>query len=969
MLAKIKRLGSVVSLVPHTGIQYIDGGFNIEEIKLTCSFMNVTEEGKQKLVRYYLDPDTKDLVDKHGSSPSRPELIYSLNQKKAAETFLDTWLPLPLFRISQTKSDGEYTFDSGPVNWARIRTTALEAPDSQGNTHRTTLALDTNLMDKQEGRPYLAPCQFDIDSGEEFSLAASREIADTYLSQAWINEWVFNAYHEYEKRRRAPRKVKKQALQEGLDHQARYHTFLSLLSTTGLIPRLRFVFVNSDMVARHNRPIAVDLVMDIGNSRTCGMLVEIDADATADLNDSYRLELRSLSRPEFVFDDPFPSRVEFVQSSFGNASLSRKSGRSNSFRWPSVARVGFEAQSLSSLTKGNEGNSGLTTPKRYLWDTDHRHHEWRFNPGLKKETGNNGPVISGSFVSQLRENGEERSGNDSPTTTALFSRSSLTTFFISEILMQAFVLINSPAKRYERSHAEAPRFLRRLIFTMPTAIPIAERRLFERRVRSAIRLTWRVLQLNTPEPEAVLQWDEATGTQAIFLYNEIKVNFQGDAALFYDVYGRQQDDPKAPPMIRLATIDIGGGTTDLSITTYELEGGTAVKPTQVFGEGFNIAGDDILYNIIERNILPCLLKGIQDSGAANPKDILARLIGGNWGDQSEIDRTLRKQFTSQVTLPLAMRFMDMYEESQLTAGDKPLKLTFADLFTNNDSPAPRVLEYIEKAVAKNGGQEFRLENILFETTILSIDTTIKRTISQVLSDLSEVISLYNCDYLLISGRPCQLPAIRSVILARLPVPPDRIITMHDYKVGNWYPFRAANGSLSDPKTTAAVGAMVCSLSEGQLYKFHLNSGQLGLRSTARFVGEMEQTGRIKKEHILFDDLNLEDRSARLPEVKFNFYAPVFIGFRQLPIERWPATPLYIVKFGPTTDPRSLALPLQITLERSVDEDDEDDQDFRIVETCDANGDLLPRATVVLKLQTMKDDYGYWLDTGIYTIPR
>jgi len=46
---------------------------------------------------------------------------------------------------------------------------------------------------------------------------------------------------------------------------------------------------------------------------------------------------------------------------------------------------------------------------------------------------------------------------------------------------------------------------------------------------------------------------------------------------------------------------------------------------------------------------------------------------------------------------------------------------------------------------------------------------------------------------------------------------DRIVSLHTYRVGDWYPFRSVGGRLTDPKTTAAVGAMVCALSEGQLY--------------------------------------------------------------------------------------------------------------------------------------------------------
>ena len=75
------------------------------------------------------------------------------------------------------------------------------------------------------------------------------------------------------------------------------------------------------------------------------------------------------------------------------------------------------------------------------------------------------------------------------------------------------------------------------------------------------------------------------------------------------------------PCLRLASIDIGGGTTDLIITTYQLEGGTAVKPVQEFREGFNIAGDDVLCGLIERNVLPALLDAIRHSGAANAEAV------------------------------------------------------------------------------------------------------------------------------------------------------------------------------------------------------------------------------------------------------------------------------------------------------------------------------------------------------------
>jgi len=55
-----------------------------------------------------------------------------------------------------------------------------------------------------------------------------------------------------------------------------------------------------------------------------------------DTNDSYRLTLRDLSRPEQIYNEPFPSRIEFARCGFGDDKLSRRSGRPGAFRWPTV---------------------------------------------------------------------------------------------------------------------------------------------------------------------------------------------------------------------------------------------------------------------------------------------------------------------------------------------------------------------------------------------------------------------------------------------------------------------------------------------------------------------------------------------------------------------------------------------------------------------------------------------------------
>ncbi len=80
------------------------------------------------------------------------------------------------------------------------------------------------------------------------------------------------------------------------------------------------------------------------------------------------LKLRDLSAPEHVYTEPFESRVEFSQAFFGKDHCSVRSGRHDAFQWPTIARIGGEAGRLAARRKGSEGSTGLSSPKRYLWD-------------------------------------------------------------------------------------------------------------------------------------------------------------------------------------------------------------------------------------------------------------------------------------------------------------------------------------------------------------------------------------------------------------------------------------------------------------------------------------------------------------------------------------------------------------------------------------------------------------------------
>ncbi len=88
---------------------------------------------------------------------------------------------------------------------------------------------------------------------------------------------------------------------------------------------------------------------------------------------------------------------------------------------------------------------------------------------------------------------------------------------------------------------------------------------------------------------------------------------------------------RAGKTLRIASIDIGGGTTDLAITQYWLDDGVGnnvkITPRLLFREGFKVAGDDILLDVIQLYVLPALHATLKKAGLANPDSLMTRLFG------------------------------------------------------------------------------------------------------------------------------------------------------------------------------------------------------------------------------------------------------------------------------------------------------------------------------------------------------
>lgn len=989
-LGTVLKAPPVVWLAPGSGVQFIDLGFRLKGVRDLPSKWAFADEAGM---------DAPMIVAREDEDP-RGRVSYEIDWRRVTECYNRVWVPLPMFR---REPGGQH--EKGPVNWARVQIVALDEPDVNGFDHRLVIAFDTNLSDEAESHAYLAPTREDTQRGAEFSLAAAEAELGWYATQAWVREWCRTAFTEMirtEERRRSSSEpvVDDEMIAERMEGPtedlARYMALIDLLAVLKIVPGIRVI----DRVTQPRPvPIDVDLVLDLGNSRTCGLLIETHPDElSADVTQAVKLNLRDLGRPEQVYADPFDSRLEFNKASFGWDDISFLSGRSDAFSWPTVARVGVEATRLSAQRRGSEGATGMSSPKRYLWDEDPRRDGWRFNTPSAHDQATYATGVE--FTTLVNDAGEPlhtvppaaglNDDRSFPSIRALYARSHLMSFALAEIFLQALCMMNSPAHRLRRRNADLPRRLSRIIMTMPTGMALAERQLLIKRAEAARDLIYVCLGLaeidpqplseepvkardpDVPLPKVVLQWDEASATQAAFLYSQVAIAHSGDARAYFTrnrlpankTGGGIGDD------FRLATLDIGGGTSDLVITSYTVEGKGAnvtLFPRQLLSEGISLAGDDIVRQIIVEHVLEPIEGAFRDAGMGERADFLMhRLFGGDRGDMDVEDQIRRQKFAAHIGHPLALRLIAEYERwDKLSGQNRGEPMTLEEALGPNFNAA--LVDELDREVKKYGSPDFSLRDIRFEVDLTEIDRTARSVLTDVLKAFAELVHRSRADMLILSGRPSRMPAAFDILAETCALPPHRILPLHQFRVGQWYPFRDYEAKIADPKTTAAVGAMICMLGEGRLRNFNYRSDHLRARSTARYFGKLSTDNRLTKDNVFYAGLNLDNPDYELPETPFEFRGPMSLGARQFEVDWWPGQRLYSIDYA---SPESAAklnsrTPLKVELQRATGRGNKGVVDaFSIRRVEDVEGRGVASRELRLWLQTIDQSDGFWLDTGV-----
>ncbi len=958
MLAPICKFDGNIDVIANTGIQFVD--FEIE-----INFSDEKDDVAKKFARGYFfktgvtinDPlmrlvplEGEELVfidsfSQRAVDHSSSDLVFDTEQSLAL--FNQVWFPIPYIALGSSKKNG-------PTNWARCRIVELENTQEENKEqeqnnddylssllkkgskknklkkYHITLAFDTAIdMQGLEGSDYFAPMLKDIEAGLAFkflwkSVDCSWFLQSQGSGKAWVNEWCSSIFTKLVKERlssykKASASEIETAIVQNHEHEAHY---LNILAFLGGVVKLPDVNILPNPPAMGANPVDVSLILDIGNSRSCGIMVESHPDVTRseDFSNVYTLMLRDLNASEIVYTDPFDSKVEFSNVSFDFDNKSSRSGRADAFTWHSFVRIGNEANKLASRLMGNEGRTGITSPKRYLWDKNGNNTDiWHFNTNYyqidsktidkeNKEAAKSETARQGSVCDFINSNGDALfavTDDNYLATRAKYSSRSTMTFLLIEVFLQAIGQMNSLAQRLKCRSKNSPRNLQSVIMTVPPSMPTQEREILRSCIYEAIGILWKCLgydkdknsrfdfnfvtkkeNMYPPVPQIFINWDEAQSGQVVYLYNEIQKVFNGRPRDFVKSLRRKDIDTRLCEKLsdedgntflstRIASLDIGGGTSDLVVIDYRLQDDLRdntynIIPNEVLREGFRVAGDDILYQIIKNVVIKAI---IDDLNARNLSDSVSFLTMVFNTQNSDVSiEVLKQQLTQQLFVKVGLCILEHLEVLDTSKDHVYLTGSVHDFIVGdvvNSSlkeplenrhsyalPMQAVVDFFnDKIKAKISDYNILDVKLNIDLTQIYLDILEGRNYSytNVLKKLCEVVNIYDVDLLILTGRPSKLPFVRDFIIGSLPIPAARVINMHSYRCASWYPFSKDGVSIGDPKTTAAVGALLnyLRLDYRNFENFRYYAKVKKEESTMRYIGVLDNSELISCENVLY----------------------------------------------------------------------------------------------------------------------
>lgn len=792
-------------------------------------------------------------------------------------------------------------------------------PDAEGNL-RAVMAIDTCERQGSAGRRLDAT----LDEGRAFRPLDRNEIG---------------ALLENEEMRELFRRLERAGVDRAM---LKYAAWLEAMQTVW--PKLLLRRISP------TEAIGVSLVLDFGNSRSSAVLVEPRESGVS----AVPLQLRSRDNPMLTSSESFDSRVTLLPAPFDK--FYDAVAVADSFTVPSVARLGREALDRA-LETPHRYACTLSGPKRYLWDDRNTSSVWHF--AQKRE--NEYRPISGRILKYIDDElgglGLRQDGPSAPAEPRYASRTMML-FAIAEILCQAIAQVNGLGYRTYQGNEGHPRFLKHMVLTYPSAMPAEERAVYETLVQNAVMLVTGLLGL-APEHRPnydparnaftpFLFVDEALAAQMVYVYQEIQHTFSGSMEELVGLFGRRDGT------LRVASVDIGGGTTDVMIAEYtdRLPGtGTALSIEKLFQDGVSIAGDEVCRAIVEDIVLPQVAEQIPSAAG---RAAFRHLFDAGDAGHGAAWETLRARLVPNFWMPLARCYWALGEGARPAdiVPERPVNVDDALVAFGHAMRSESVLEEADAFISRlvEGFPGWR--NLVFRFDPRDTDRAALRVLREPLRRYADIIAQFDVDVLVLAGRASALSCVQELFVREMPVARARIKPMGNFRVGEWYPSKwRENGKIRDPKSTVTAGAAVLHLAlHNRLPGFLID--RIGVAPSAPIFGLYQsQYPRVARANELFSDGD--------PSQSFVYTAGMRIGFRNVDSEEMDGSPLFEVR-PKDADVRAALLEDRVALRFSRGKN----AAVAIAEVASQRGTYQYEKTdFVLALKTLDGDR-YWLDTGV-----
>jgi hypothetical protein len=821
----------------------------------------------------------------------------------------------------------------------------------------------------------------------------------------------------------------------------------ALLGTNGQplegIGAVRFLIRSA--TAEGGDPKDVHLVVDFGNNRTGGLLIEFHGDVAQDpmmhpLQLMHRYHLDAWDEKGEVARNHatwwFSSRSHWCASPYldppkiddeiyvkdtvdgwlGKKQVDKKTtvySTPDTFQDFSQVRVGREAHDLSLVMRTDgEVRTSLSSPKRYLWSKDASWLEgsnwYMADPNGRFDNERHAATLRGPLLRYLSEDDrvdEPGADYDESPIKPTHAPRVLMMGAMYEILVQAYGYTNSPTYRRTVGEPHRMRRLRSVTLTYPSGMILTEREELQRQARKAVYLFHQTAGRSQDLlPEFNLSIDEASAVHLTYMWSEIQ-KLGKKPSLWFQLMGREEPVPEAAPEtpepeaeeapetastarrpaarrrpkpgsrdrggrasskmssgrsnlnippVRIACIDIGGGTSDLMIAKYSCDaqaGGDKIVGETLHRDGIYLAGDHLVKRLLECIIIP----QFADAIGLEDHDVL-RLFGPQVPGSNTQFRAQRINWVNRLFVPLAQKYLehavDLVEDEEIS-------------HTDPDLVAPEVVESLQATIDRYWGAGYYQVNQPLQLFFNGEDfeDIVDEVFGDLILDFCESIVEHQADVVLLAGLPTKLQSIQELVQRYLPLQNSRIIPMYNRYVGTWYPYQNPDhlnpGVIVDPKSTVVVGAAVEFSSRfGMLSQFKFRMEDKAAKQSY-YWGVMTES-RIDGQKILFESIAADERPAR-EEMQLGVSdRRLVIGRKRRDYDDAQATPVYVIKVH--VGQRLGEIDVQVTVVRTLGPGGEEQ-----LEVTEVSGDVAGEPAeldknVTFEWRTLADER-YYLDTG------